>query len=60
MISIWAGEAHSAGLTSDGELYAWGDNSANRIGVKNKLNVKKPMIIEELIGRTVCKVALGG
>ena len=59
ILYVWAGESHSAALSSDGDLYAWGDNSANKIGMVNRLNVKTPMIIDEVFGRNVCGVSLG-
>ena len=56
---IYAGDAHSAIVTSDGDLFMWGDNSAGRLGMEGNC-VLRPTIAEEVLGRNICEVGLGG
>lgn len=56
---IWAGDAHSALVTDEGDMYAWGDNTANRLGMGNKQTIAVPRMVEELLGKTICNVGLG-
>ena len=57
---VFCGEAHSAILTDDGEVYVWGDNTAGRLGIKGPMSIEKPRILEDVIGKYVTGVGLGG
>ncbi|CAG9331187.1 unnamed protein product [Blepharisma stoltei] len=57
---IFCGDAHSAVVTSEGDLFAWGDNTAGRLGIKGGLSIYRPRLVDDLIGRNICDVALGG
>mmetsp|Transcript_180 Transcript_180/g.159 ORF Transcript_180/g.159 Transcript_180/m.159 type:complete len:203 (-) Transcript_180:65-673(-) len=57
---IFCGDSHSALLTSEGDLFAWGDNTAGRLGIKSGNSIFRPRMVDELIGRNICAVGLGG
>ncbi|CAG9329678.1 unnamed protein product [Blepharisma stoltei] len=57
---IFAGDAHSACLTLNGDLFAWGDNSAGRLGIESNGSVFHPTLVDELVGRNLCGACLGG
>jgi alpha-tubulin suppressor-like RCC1 family protein len=59
-ISIFAGDAHSALVTSEGDLFAWGDNSEERLGVHTTSSIFRPTLVEDVMGRYLCAVGLGG
>jgi alpha-tubulin suppressor-like RCC1 family protein len=45
VISISAGPGHSLAITSDGTVWAWGDNHAGQLGVGTTVNSSTPMPI---------------
>jgi hypothetical protein len=57
---LYAGDAHSAIVTSDGDMFAWGDNSAGRLGIKTSASVFRPTLVDDLMGRNIINVGLGG
>jgi len=57
---LFCGEAHSAFLTNDGELFCWGDNTAGRLGFKGSMSVLRPRIVEDTMGKFIAGVGLGG
>ncbi|CAG9317193.1 HERC5_2 [Blepharisma stoltei] len=57
---IYAGDAHSALLSSEGDLFAWGDNSACRLGISSTSSVFRPTLVDDIMGRNICAVGLGG
>lgn len=59
-IQIFAGDAHSALVTSEGDLFAWGDNSEERLGIHTTSSIFRPTLVEDVMGRNLCAVGLGG
>lgn len=47
-------------ITSQGEVYAWGDNTGEKLGLYGSNVVPKPEIVETLNGTTVAAYGLGG
>jgi alpha-tubulin suppressor-like RCC1 family protein len=56
---VFCGEADSAVLTNEGDLFVWGDNTGGRLGVKGPMAIEKPRIFEDVIGKFVAGVGLG-
>lgn len=57
---IYAGDSQSALLSSEGDLYAWGDNSAYRLGINSTSSVFRPTLVDDIMGRNICAIGLGG
>jgi len=57
---IFASDSQSGFITSTGELFAWGDNSAGKVGVIGTHSLSSPAIVEPLMGRAACGFGLGG
>ena len=57
---IFCGESHSAMVTSDGELFMWGDNTAGRLGIKGGMSIARPRIVEDVMGKYIVAVGCGG
>ncbi|OYX37585.1 hypothetical protein B7Z00_03215, partial [Candidatus Saccharibacteria bacterium 32-50-10] len=56
---VSAGEYHSLGLTNDGAVYAWGDNSSGQLGDDTTTSRSTPTLVTALSGQTVTAVAAG-
>lgn len=59
MISIACGEAHSAAISSEEELYTWGAGSYGRLGHGDESDKVEPQMIEELRQRKISLVSCG-
>lgn len=57
---IYCGETHSALVTSEGEVFAWGDNSALKLGIPVQNDMYAPTLVDAVIGKAVEAVGLGG
>lgn len=56
---IACGSAHSAAISSQGELYTWGLGEYGRLGHGDNNTLLKPKMIHKLIGQRVVQVACG-
>merc|ERR550517_2426400 len=56
---ISCGGAHSAAITSSGELYTWGKGRYGRLGHGDSDDQTKPKLVEALLGHRVIDVACG-
>ncbi|KAF6037593.1 HERC2 [Bugula neritina] len=56
---IACGSAHSACITSNGELYTWGLGEYGRLGHKDNLTQLRPKQVKALAGKRVMQVACG-
>lgn len=56
---IACGSAHSAAITSQGELYTWGLGEYGRLGHGDNNTLLKPKLIQKLVGQRVVQVACG-
>ncbi|XP_044262446.1 E3 ubiquitin-protein ligase HERC2 isoform X2 [Tribolium madens] len=59
IVDIACGGAHSAAVTSTGQLYTWGKGRYGRLGHGDSEDQLKPKLIEELVGYKVIDVACG-
>ena len=63
IVSISAGNSHSAAVTSDGLVYTWGYNANGELGIGNNTNSSVPIAVSTtgvLSGKTITKVVCGG
>lgn len=56
---IACGSAHSAAITSSGELYTWGLGEYGRLGHGDNNTLLKPKLVQKLLGHRVVQVACG-
>lgn len=59
IVDIACGSAHSACITSSGNLYTWGKGRYGRLGHGDSEDQLKPQMVEALIGYRVIDVACG-
>eukprot|EP00897_Mesotaenium_endlicherianum_P002227 jgi/Mesen1/2031/ME000148S01136 len=59
VVSVAAGEYHSAFLTSDGEVYVAGNNDSGQLGVGSHTPQPTPVRVAALDTRTITHVACG-
>ncbi|ESO89418.1 hypothetical protein LOTGIDRAFT_218809 [Lottia gigantea] len=59
VVDIAAGGAHSACITSNGELYSWGKGRYGRLGHGESEDQARPKLVEALKGYRVTDVACG-
>jgi alpha-tubulin suppressor-like RCC1 family protein len=60
--AIAAGADHALALTSDGEVFAWGDNSRDQLGTEDWRDSAVPVAVDTrgaLSGKTVVAIAAG-
>jgi len=58
---MWGSISHSLALTSDGQVFAWGDNSFGQLGSNSTAGSSVPVAISgDLAGRSVVAIAAGG
>ena len=58
--SIYCGDSHSTMITNEGQLFAWGDNTAGRLGIKGNMSVYRPRIVEDVMGKYISAIGCGG
>ncbi|MCF8208340.1 MAG: Ig-like domain-containing protein [Rhodoferax sp.] len=47
-VAVAAGAAHSLGITTDGRLWAWGDNTFGQLGIKTQAtSAQTPTLVDE-------------
>ncbi|XP_071532835.1 E3 ubiquitin-protein ligase HERC2 isoform X2 [Panulirus ornatus] len=59
VVEIACGGAHSAAITSAGELYTWGKGRYGRLGHGDSEDQFRPKLVEALVGYRVVDVACG-
>lgn len=63
IVAISAGHTHSLALSSDGKLFAWGNNSSGQLGDGTTINRVIPVqtdLTGVLSGKTITSIACGG
>ena len=59
-LSISAGFDHVLMLGSDGNVYAWGDNTEGQLGISNNHEMlRSPTLVEGLMGKNIISVSAG-
>ncbi|CAH0390182.1 unnamed protein product [Bemisia tabaci] len=59
IVNVACGGAHSAVISSNGELYTWGKGRYGRLGHDNSEDMLVPTLVETLLGYRVVDVACG-
>jgi len=54
---ITCGWSHSVALTSEGEVYTWGNGDHGKLGHGSGKKVSTPQLVEKLVGQKVVRVA---
>ncbi len=57
--SISAGYYHSAAITADGRLLAWGKNTYGQLGLGDTTDRSSPTVVPTFVGMTVSRVVAG-
>ena len=57
--SIAAGETHAAAVTSSGELYLWGANEDNVLGLGSAADTSVPSAHMQTLGKSISYVSIG-
>ena len=58
---IFAGETHSCMMVTSGDVFMFGDSTANRLGFYNHSNnVSQPTLVSKLLGKSIMQIGLGG
>ncbi|MDR2152812.1 MAG: hypothetical protein LBO72_08325 [Helicobacteraceae bacterium] len=60
IVAIAAGRAHSLALTSDGKVYAAGNNERDQLGLGDKNNRDIFMLVPDLNDKKIVAIAAGG
>ncbi|XP_023218340.1 E3 ubiquitin-protein ligase HERC2-like isoform X1 [Centruroides sculpturatus] len=59
-VVVNSGGKHCLALSSEGEVYSWGEGDDGKLGHGNKSSCERPRIIESLRGKEVADIACGG
>jgi len=59
-VAINSGGKHCLALSSEGEVYSWGEGEDGKLGHGNKLPCDRPRVIESLRGKDIVDIACGG
>lgn len=59
MIDISAGDAHSAAITQNKNLYTWGNGFYGRLGTGFEQKELTPKLVEDLVDQDVIRVSCG-
>ena len=60
VVYVAAGDAHTACIDEDGDLYTWGKGKYGRLGHGNERNLSSPKLVEVMVGKKCSSVACGG
>lgn len=58
-VQVAASGYHSLGLTSAGQVYAWGDNGYGQLGDGSTVNRTTPTLVAGLSGQTIVSISAG-
>lgn len=59
-MAVNSGGKHCLALSSDGDVYSWGEGDDGKLGHGTKSSCDRPRIIECLRGKEVVDIACGG
>ncbi|XP_033150467.1 LOW QUALITY PROTEIN: probable E3 ubiquitin-protein ligase HERC2 [Drosophila busckii] len=58
-VAVNSGGKHCLALTTEGEVYAWGEGEDGKLGHGNRMSYDRPKLIEYLSGMNVVDIACG-
>lgn len=53
---IAVGSEHTLALTSDGDVWAWGNNGDSQLGLGHTTSVREPQLVSSLSGKGMKQV----
>ncbi|KAJ8028688.1 E3 ubiquitin-protein ligase HERC2 [Holothuria leucospilota] len=59
-VSVNSGGKHALALSSEGEVYSWGEGEDGKLGHGNRTQCERPRVIESLRGKEIVDIACGG
>ena len=59
-VAVNSGGKHCLALSSDGEVYSWGEAEDAKLGHGNRTPCDRPRVIESLRGKEIVDIAAGG
>ena len=59
-LAINSGGKHCLALSSEGEVFSWGEGEDGKLGHGNRTGCDRPRVIETLRGTEVVEIAAGG
>jgi len=59
IISFAFGLTHGIALTKSGHLYSWNDNSFGQLGNGTRIDSKRPILVNDLIGERIVEISCG-
>ncbi|KAI8034196.1 hypothetical protein M5D96_013047 [Drosophila gunungcola] len=58
-VAVNSGGKHCLALTTEGEVYAWGEGEDGKLGHGNRMSYDRPKLLEHLNGMSVADIACG-
>ncbi|XP_030381589.1 probable E3 ubiquitin-protein ligase HERC2 [Scaptodrosophila lebanonensis] len=58
-VAVNSGGKHCLALTTEGEVYAWGEGEDGKLGHGNRMSYDRPKLVEDLNGMSVADIACG-
>lgn len=58
-VAVNSGGKHCLAMTSEGEVYSWGEGEDGKLGHGNRINYDRPKLIDALSGIGVVDIACG-
>uniref|UniRef100_A0A1B0AIV8 HECT-type E3 ubiquitin transferase n=1 Tax=Glossina pallidipes TaxID=7398 RepID=A0A1B0AIV8_GLOPL len=58
-VAVNSGGKHCLALTTDGEVYSWGEGEDGKLGHGNRMSYDRPKLIEDLTGIGIVDIACG-
>ncbi|XP_050428032.1 E3 ubiquitin-protein ligase HERC2 [Adelges cooleyi] len=59
-VAVNSGGRHCLALSSNGEVYAWGDGDDGKLGLGNRVTHVKPQLVQALNDKYIVDIACGG
>ena len=59
-VAVNSGGKHCLALSTDGEVFSWGEGEDGKLGHGNRTGCDRPRVIETLRGAEVVEIAAGG
>lgn len=59
-VAVNSGGKHCLALSSEGQVYSWGEGDDGKLGHGNKVSFDQPLLVEALLGIEIVDIACGG